>query len=190
MSLRLLLWTLVLGTTPVLAAPATGPARQVLSAVLQMPDSLRVRLLAALARGDLAGAISLWELETGKDIPPWLLAFQAAFNTANQRAGPCIQVARDVFEGFTRLGMKPSYVRFSTHVTEWGDDFISFEKRAGEPRSAVRISDNAVHFAVQIENRVYDAMTGPMGLSVSDYLKRLYSPASGGINMQPVGQLP
>ncbi|ATB34208.1 hypothetical protein [Melittangium boletus] len=190
MNVRGLFLVIALGTTPVLASPATGPARQVLHAVLQIPDSLRVRMLAALARGDLAGAISLWELETGKNAPQWLLAFQAAFNTTNQRAGPCIQVARDVFEGFKQLGMKPSYVRFSTTVTEWGDDFIAFERRAGEPRSAVQISNNALHFAVQIENRIYDAMTGPTGLIVTDYLKRIHSPASGGISMQLVEQLP
>jgi len=190
MNVRGLLLAIVLCTAPVLASPATGPARQVLHAVLQMPDSLRVRMLAALARGEFAGAISLWELETGKNAPQWLLAFQSAFSTTNQRAGPCIQVARDVFEGFKRLGMKPSYVRLSTTVTEWGDDFIAFERRAGEPRSAIRISDNALHFAVQVEDRIYDAMTGPTGLTVIEYLKRLYSPAPGGISVQTLERLP
>ena len=190
MNVRGWLLALLLGTTPVLASPALEPARQAVRTVVGMPDSLRVRLMALLARGDLAGAISLWELETGKDAPQWLLAFQAAFNTTNQRAGPCIQVARDVFEGFKRLGMKPTYVRFSTQVSALGDDFIAFERRAGEPRSTIRISDNALHFAVQVEERVYDAMTGPMGLTVTEYVKRLHTLAPGGITLRTVEKLP
>ncbi|MBM7115935.1 hypothetical protein [Archangium primigenium] len=190
MSLRAWLLVSALGTAPVLAAPATGPARHVVHSVLQLPDSLRARMLAALGRGDVVGAVSLWELETGKNAPQWLLSFQAAFSPANQRAGPCIQVARDVFEGFKRLGMKPSYVRFNTTVSEWGDDFIAFERRAGAPGSTIRISDNSLHFAVQIEGRIYDAMTGPTGLAATEYLKRLYTPAPGGISVQTLERLP
>lgn len=179
------LLALLLGTTPVLSAPATGP---VVQAVLQMPDSLRVRILALLARGDLAGAISLWELETGKDAPQWLLAFQAAFSTANQRAGPCIQVARDVFEGFKRLGARPSYIQFVTSGPKRFDKVIAFELREGEPASTIQISENALHYAVQVEDRLYDAMTGPLGLTLTEYMKRLNT--HGSLSMKTVSQIP
>jgi hypothetical protein len=188
MHVRAWLLSLLLGTTPVLASPATGPARQVVQAVLRMPDSLRVRLMALLARGDLAGAISLWELETGKDAPQWLLAFQAAFSTANQRAGPCIQVARDVFEGFKRFGAKPAYIEFVTKGTNRFDKVIAFELHEGEPSSTIQISENALHYAVQVENRLYDAMTGPAGLTVAEYMKRLQTP--GSLSMKAVSQIP
>src|SRR6218665_2662313 len=188
MNVRGLLLAIVLCPAPVLASPATGPARQVLHAVLQMPDSLRARVLAALARGDIAGAISLWELETGKNAPQWLLAFQSAFSTANQRAGPCIQVARDVFEGFKRLGAKPSYIEFVTKGSNRFDRVIAFELRDGDPSSTIQISENALHYAVQVENRLYDAMTGPVGLSLAEYMNRLNSP--GKLSMRTVGQIP
>jgi len=46
------------------------------------PDSLRMKLLAALARGDTAGAIALWQAESGaQTVPKSLQSFQAAFNT-------------------------------------------------------------------------------------------------------------
>jgi hypothetical protein len=183
-------WLLVaaLGTTPVLAAPATGPARHVVHSVLQLPDSLRARMLAALGRGDVVGAVSLWELETGKNAPQWLLSFQAAFSPANQRAGPCIQVARDVFEGFKRLGARPTFIEFVARGPRRFDKIIAFELRAGKPSSTIQISENALHYAVQVEDRVYDAMTGPVGLSLAEYMKRLQTP--GSLSMKTLSQLP
>ena len=120
----------VLGTTWVAASPAVHvPVRHapqlvtsqlvsvpglIREAVLQHPSTIKTRMLAAIAQGDLAGAIALWELEMGRRAPQWLTEFQAAFNVANQRAGPCAEVAKSVFEGFKRLGEKPAYVRFTS----------------------------------------------------------------------------
>ncbi len=61
------------------------------------------------------------------------------------------------------------------------------ERRAGEPLSTIQISDNSVHFAVKIKDRVYDAMTGPTGLAVTEYLERQKSP--GQLSMQVVREL-
>ena len=188
MNIRWLVVAVALSATPTLASPVSGTAESLAQLVLQMPDTLRTRILAALARGDLAGAISIWELEMGRSAPKWLQAFQSAFSTDNQKAGPCIEVARSVFEGFKRLGATPSYIRLSTTGTRWGDDFIAFELRAGDPRSSIQISNNAVHYAVQVGERIYDAMTGPKGLMMTEYMKRLHSP--GSLSMQAVSQLP
>jgi hypothetical protein len=176
-----------LPTAPSKAQVASVPSR-LTEAVLQMPDTLRARMLAALARGDLAGAISMWELEMGRSAPKWLQAFQSAFSAENQRAGPCIEVARSVFEGFKRLGANPSYIRFAATGANRTDELIAFELRAGEPHSTIQISNNAVHYAVRVGDRIYDAMTGPTGIAVTDYMKRLLSP--GSLSMQTVSQLP
>lgn len=188
MRIRCWLVALLLVSAPTLAGPTQGTAEWVTQAVLQIPDSLRLRILATLARGDLSDAIALWELETGHEAPQWLQAFQSAFSVANQRAGPCIQVARSVFEGFKQLGANPAYLRFTAKGTQWGDEFIAFERRADDPLSTIRISDNAIHYAVQVEDRIYDAMTGPTGLTVAEYMKRILSP--GGLSTQPLSQLP
>ncbi|HYO57912.1 hypothetical protein [Archangium sp.] len=156
-------------------------------AVLQMPSTLKARMLAAIARGELAGAIALWELEMGRRAPQWLTEFQAAFNVVNQRAGPCAEVAKSVFEGFKRLGEKPAYVRFTSTGSVRGANLIAWERRAGEPLSTIQVSENSVHFAVQIKDRLYDAMTGPTGLTVTEYMKRLKSP--GDLSMQVVSEL-
>jgi hypothetical protein len=160
----------------------------VLEAVLQMPSTLKARMLAAIARGDLAGAIALWELEMGRRAPQWLTEFQAAFNVVNQRAGPCVEVAKSVFEGFRRLGEKPAYVRFTSTGSMHGANFIGWERRAGEPSSTFQISVSSYHYAVQLKDRVYDAMTGPTGLTVAEYMNRLTSP--GDLSMQVVSGLP
>ena len=90
--------------SPVMHVPARHAQQFVMSqhssvlglvreAVLQMPSTLKGKMLAAIVRGDLAGAIALWELEMGRRAPQWLTEFQAAFNVANQRGGPCAEVA-------------------------------------------------------------------------------------------------
>lgn len=204
MLLRWIVLLCVLGATWAAASPVLHvPARQaqrlsttqlssvpglVREAVLQMPSSFKARMLAAIARGDLGGAIALWELEMGRRAPEWLTNFQAAFNAANQRAGPCVEVARSVFEGFRRLGEKPVYVRFASTGSVRGANLIAWERRAGEPLITIQISDNSVHFAVQIKERLYDALTGPKGLTVTEYTMRLKSP--GNLSMQVVSELP
>lgn len=152
-------------------------------------ESTRAKMLAALARGDIPAAIVAWQANTGRqNIPQWLGNLQAAFQVANQRAGPCKQVAQSIFEGFKQLGKDPNYLHFRTSGTHKTANLIGFEVRAGEPRSLVQVSNNSTHYAVQVGNRVYDAFTGPAGLEVSEYLKRLLSP--GTITYEAVSTLP
>jgi hypothetical protein len=107
---------------------------------------------------------------------------QEAFSTTNQRAGPCIEVARSIFEGFRRLGANPSYLRFSAQ----GSRFLGFEMRAGKPSSTIQVSELRMHLVVQVKDRVYDAFTGPTGLPLSEYLKRLVTEEGATIASQVV----
>jgi hypothetical protein len=111
-----------------------------------------------------------------------------AESVANQKAGPCIEVAKNVFEGFRRLGKEPTYIKFISEGTHRGANLLAFEMRAGEPRSTIQISENFVHYAVRVENRIYDAFTGPQGLAVAEYAKRLLS--LGNITTETVSVLP
>ncbi len=46
-----------------------------------VPDSIRLKMLAAMARGDITGAISLWQLHTNRDtVPAALQAMQRAYS--------------------------------------------------------------------------------------------------------------
>lgn len=145
----------ILSSTPLL------PPTTVFLSVL--PDSVRIKMLAAIARGDIAGAISMWQLATGRDgVPPPLMALQTAFNVTNRVAGPCARVAKDILEGFRSVGGNPEVVRISGSQ----GNFISWQNRA-------MMSDNNIHFLIEYEGRFYDAFTGPMGLSRADYLKNL-----------------
>jgi hypothetical protein len=146
--------------------------------------------IAAIAQGDIQSAIVLWQVHSGRqDIPGWLRAFQSAFDAANQRAGPCIDVAKSIFAGFRNLGKEPKYLKFTSEGTQRGANLLAFEIRAGDPRSTIQISDNFVHYAVQVESRIYDAFTGPQGLAVAEYTKRLISPL-GKITTETVSILP
>lgn len=178
-------WAVVLvllAVAPVMASPMAGVPTRLIQLLPQMPSSLQARMLAALARGDLAGAMALWEAQMGRKAPEWLRAFQAAFSTGNQRAGPCVEVAKSIFEGFKQLGTSPSYLRF----TAQGSRFLGFEMRAGEPRSTVQVSELRFHMAVQVKDRVYDAFTGPGGLPLTDYLQRLTTEPGATITRQVI----
>lgn len=173
---------------PYVAQVHSGPLR-VSAVVTQIAESTRLKMLAAIARGDIEGAITLWTVHTGQqNIPAWLRALQTSFSTENQRAGPCIKVAKSIFEGFKNLGGQPTYLKFASEGTQRGANLLGFEMKAGDARSTIQISENFVHVAVRVENRIYDAFTGPRGLEVAEYMRRLVSP--GSITSQAVSELP
>ena len=152
-----------------LAGGSIGP-RLVREAALGISDSIRLRMLALIAQGDIAGAVEYYLLATGASTAPrWLVAMQRAFDAANRVAGPCQRVADAILEGFKKLGQNPAYVRFASQK----GNLIGFEVNAGESLSTVQVSNNGSHVAVQLSGRIYDAFTGPAGLATQDYLARL-----------------
>lgn len=165
---------------------AASPHLPTTALLAMVPDTVRLKMLAALARGDLAGAISLWQLHTNRDtVPAALQAMQSAYNVANRAMGPCIQVARDISNGFKAFGGDARYVRF---MPPGKTPFLGWEMRAGEPRSTIQLSDIGRHYAVMVNDKVYDAFTGPEGLVLGEYLKRLV--AHGGVpRWEMVGSL-
>ncbi|HEX5754234.1 MAG TPA: hypothetical protein VFZ09_49080 [Archangium sp.] len=146
-------------------APLSGgtPDVVVASVLAVVPDTVRLKMLAAMARGDIAGAISMWQLATNRDtVPPALAALQSAFGLANRVAGSCGRVAKDISQGFKFLGGTPQYLRISSTQ----GDFLSWQSRT-------LMSDNNRHFLVEYEGRFYDAFTGPAGMSRAEYLKHV-----------------
>jgi hypothetical protein len=169
MRARLFGLLVLLATTATVAAPVMQPLR-VSQSVLQVTDTFRAQMLAMLARGDLQGAIALYQLETGRQtLPKWLQLLELAFAAENRRPGPCIEVARSISKAFQQMGGKPEFIRFTSH----GSRYIAFEMRAGEPRSTVQLSDLSLHVAVRLQNKLYDAFTGPQGLPEDEYIRRL-----------------
>ncbi|MFY0527357.1 hypothetical protein ACN28I_30830 [Archangium gephyra] len=166
---RLLGLLLLLATPAIAGAPVTQPLR-ISQSVLQMTDTFRAQMLAMLSRGDIQGAIALYQLETGRQtLPKWLQFLELAFAAENRRPGPCIEVARSISKAFQQLGGKPEFIRFTTR----GSRYLAFEMRAGEPRSTVQLSDLSLHVAVRLQNKIYDAFTGPRGLPEDEYIRRL-----------------
>jgi hypothetical protein len=138
-----------------------------------VPDSVRLKVLALLAEGNVTGAVEYYLVATGaRHAPAWLQGLQAAFTATNRAAGRCSDVARKLYEGFTALGRAPQYLR----VTSTESEVLAFEVTAGVPTSTVQISNNNYHVAVRIGSRIYDAFTGPRGLTESEYVGRLFTP--------------
>jgi len=120
-----------------------------------MPDSIRMKLLAMIARGDVVGAGEYYLLATGaSQLPRWLSAMQQAFNAGNQVAGKCEGVANNIAEGFKKLGQNPQLVKV------FGDagQYLSW-------RGQQMVSNNNFHVAVMNGGRIYDAYTGPAGMT-------------------------
>ena len=137
--------------------------------VLAGASSIQLRLLTYLARGDITGAIVLYEAETGHPPPAWLLNLQGAYGTANQVVGKCQQVARTIHTAFTELQQKPQYIAFKAKADE---EFIVFDLASGNSPS---ITKNGYHVAVRLGERIYDAYTGPLGMTWKEYLSRLHA---------------
>jgi hypothetical protein len=108
---------------PVVATPSADEG------LCGLPDSIRLKLLATLARGDVPGVIGMWQLHTGKDgvVPRALQAMQTAYQATNQQKGACQQVARKIHEGFKFLEGDQKYVHISSSAAR--AQFMSWQNR-------------------------------------------------------------
>jgi hypothetical protein len=145
-------------------------ASQVQSATIT--DSARAKVLAHLAKGELAQAIHAYEVATGLKAPLWLTGFKAAFDASKQLPGACQGVARSIHTVFTQLGGKPEYVRLTTVADETGNraGFMVFRMADGRD---LRVTELGFHVVVRMKDRSYDAFTGAGGLSWQEYMSRL-----------------
>jgi hypothetical protein len=138
-----------------------APTTAVLTSVL--PDSIRLKVLTLLAEGDIAGAIALWQVHTGRtDIPKVLQDLQVAFQVTSRALNSCTQVARTIHAGFRHFGGSPEYVRISSTQGQ----FLSWQNRA-------IMSDNNFHMAVRHGGKIFDAFTGSGGMLEKDYLQNI-----------------
>jgi hypothetical protein len=164
-------------------APASGAAPTLVSRlpalVLNVPpapgeDSIRARLKACLAMGDLACVATQWSLLTGTDkVPKWLADFQHAFQAANQKAGKCTQVAQTVHQALQKLGERPEYLRIT--VTGEGRKFLGFDEIVnGVLVKTHQVATNGFHLVVRLNGRIIDAYTGRAGLPEEEYFRRLH----------------
>jgi hypothetical protein len=134
-----------------------------------MAESTRLKLLSHLAQGDIAGAITYYEIQTGQQAPAWLQELQVAYSVTNQTAGKCQEVARTLHTAFTKLGQTPQYVAFKANQ---GGDYMIFELANGKNAS---VSHTGYHVTVRLGDLIYDAYTGSVGMKLSDYVSRLHA---------------
>lgn len=163
-----LLWVAAAASGPSQAASPASAATVVQASVLAA-DSLHLKLLAYLARGDIAGAIAMYQLQTGQAAPAWLMDLQVAYGVASQAAGKCQQVARILHTAFSKLGQTPQYVAIRALGKK---DYIAFDMMSGKSPG---ITYNGYHVIVKVEDMVYDAYTGPLGMKLTEYLSRLHA---------------
>ena len=151
-------------------SPPSTIVSQVQSATIT--DSARAKVLAHLARGELAEAIHAYEVATGLQAPLWLTGFKAAFDASKQVPGSCQGVARSIHAAFMQLGGKPEYVRLTTLVDETGKraGYMVFKMTDGRD---LRVTERGFHVVVRMKDRIYDAFTGAGGLSWQEYMSRL-----------------
>ncbi len=96
-----------------LAKPAgAGPLSSVQEVILTITESTRAKLVACFARGDIAGAVTMYEAHTGRVAPDWLRNLQGAYRVASQIPGKCQEVARIIHTAFSNLGRSPEYIAF------------------------------------------------------------------------------
>jgi hypothetical protein len=138
-----------------------SPTTAVLTSAL--PDSIRLKMLALLAEGDIPGAIALWQVHTGRtDVPQVLQDLHVAFQVTSRALNSCTHVARTIHAGFRYFGGRPEYVRISSTQGQ----YLSWQNRA-------IMSDNNFHVAVRHGGKIFDAFTGSGGMLEKDYLQSL-----------------
>lgn len=134
-------------------------------------DSEKAHILSLLIKGDIDGAISYWGLaNAGRLTPAWLLALKTSYEVSKQAAGQCQATARGIHAAFTQLGGKPQFVELRN--ADKSIDYIVFRAAAGRDLNVTR---TGYHVLVRLEERAYDALTGPAGLPWREYMSRLGS---------------
>jgi hypothetical protein len=134
-----------------------------------LPDTVRTKIFAALASGDVDAAVAAYMAHKGlTDAPRWLQAFQAAFSVANRTVGPCRQVAGDIHAAFVQFGARAEYVAFRARNYH----YMSFDLPGG---TSPAITQSGYHVVVKVGDRLYDAFTGPAGLTMAEYMVRLHA---------------
>ncbi len=174
-------WLLLAAGTISEPSRAASPSSAVLltqAGLLGVSDSIRLKLLASLARGDIAGAIVMYEAQTGQAAPVWLLDLQVAYSVASQNVGRCQEVARIIHTAFTRLGQNPQYVAIRALDKK---NYITVDLADGKVPTLTR---NGYHVIVKLEDIVYDAYTGSAGMKLTQYLSQLH--AEAGVTWQVV----
>ncbi len=66
------LWGLAVALCVLTAPAGAGPIRPLPGALRAVTESTRAKLLNHLLRGDIAGAIGMYEVHTGQQAPAWL----------------------------------------------------------------------------------------------------------------------
>jgi hypothetical protein len=130
-------------------------------------ESTRAKVLAALARGDVPGAIAAYEVHVGQRAPEWLRALQTAYSAKSQEVGRCQDVARIIHEAYSKLGRAPEFIAIRANANH---DFITFDSPGGKVQTLTR---TGYHVVVRAGDIIHDAYTGPAGMKMSDYLARL-----------------
>lgn len=148
------------------SAPVLAEAARAVPGIM---ESTRARLLAALARGDISAAIVAYEADTGRSAPAWLTNLQTAYSAANQVAGKCQEVARTLYTAYDRLGQKPEYIAFRARGQI---DYMTFDLLNGKNAPVTR---TGYHVAIKLGDTIRDAYTGPLGMTLQDYLARLHA---------------
>jgi RHS repeat-associated protein len=144
-------------------------------------DSPTTQMFAALARGDVVTALYYFETATGVSaftaqaiIGGLTTALAAELGTP----GACPGVAKNAFPLLEKLGvylggLKPVYYK----IISTTGGIIGFQKIATDPKSTVQLATNGRHVAVKLGDRIFDALTGPGGMSEAEYLERIWPKA-------------
>lgn len=139
------------------------------ASAMAMMESTRAKILAALARGDVAGAITAYQVHVGQRAPEWLRALQTAYSAKSQEVGRCQEVARILHTAYSNLGQSPQFIAFRARANA---DYITFDAPSGKIQT---LTHTGYHAAIQTGEVIRDAFTGPVGLKLTDYLARLHA---------------
>ncbi|WP_224369093.1 papain fold toxin domain-containing protein [Hyalangium versicolor] len=133
-------------------------------------ESTRAKMLAALAQGNVAGAIRAYEVHVGQRAPEWLRALQNAFSAKSQEVGRCQEVARIIHTAYLKLDRAPEFIAIRANNMR---QYMSFDATDGR---GMPVTKNGYHAAVKVGDLIYDAFTGPAGMQLRDYFNRLNAP--------------
>jgi hypothetical protein len=148
---------------------------------LGLIDSLKAKVLAYIAQGNIAEATALASsggLKIASKLSQLPNTITSIVNRYPLASDKCGQAAKNIYNAFQKVGANPQFWRIGNIKS------VSPRIMIGEKYSAYE------HFVVRVGDKVYDAYTGAQGMAVSAYQSMLNTANGGAYTFQQISKLP
>ena len=128
-------------------------------------NSVNIAVMRLIAQGNFADAAALAGGAMAPKIAQLPNTIASAINKYPASSFNCDKLASKVYDAFKAIGADPRIITISD----------KFKAQYFSTSNGVQFAQSGYHKAVQVGDKVYDAITGPAGMEMAKYVSTLES---------------